>query len=241
MFVYFIYFLVFFLRFSSSFLELFVFLRFSLILIEDKAERLQLLQKPPLKAPAHLSLSGPIRDNPHTSENSRSLWQVLGSVWGVGSDILFPLQPLPLPIPTNPPGRPTREGLISVHFGSVRLRLAPFGSVSGLFRVRFRGVGWVVVGSVRGAYVREKNITRVGFPRKIAGKFRQKCWRIFPEAPKLFFQEPKQELESCPSMNKAPKRLSNRQREKKKIGEKVQGATRLGATGPRASERQICL
>ena len=62
----------------------------------------------------------------------------------------------------NPPGRPTREGLISVHFGSVWLR---FGSVSGLFRLRFRSVsgvlGGVVVGSVRGASVREKNITNL--------------------------------------------------------------------------------
>ena len=36
--------------------------------------------------------------------------------------------------------------MISVHFGSVWLRLAPFrvcsGSVSGPFRVRFGGVGW---------------------------------------------------------------------------------------------------
>ena len=67
---------------------------------------------------------------------------------GYYSDILFPLQPPPLPIPTNPPGRPTREGLISVHFGSVWLRSAPFGSVwlcfgsvPGPFRVRFGGVG----------------------------------------------------------------------------------------------------
>ena len=65
------------------------------------------------------------------------------------SDILFLLQPPPLPIPTNPPGRPTREGLISVHFGSVWLRSAPFGSVwlrfgsvPGPFRVCFGGVGW---------------------------------------------------------------------------------------------------
>ena len=82
----------------------------------------------------------------------------------VSSDILFPLQPPPLPIPTNPPGRPTREGLISVHFGSVWLRSAPFGSVSGLFRIRFGSVsgvlGGVVVGSVKGASVREKNITK---------------------------------------------------------------------------------
>ena len=79
------------------------------------------------------------------------------------SDILFPLQPPPLPIPTNPPSRPTREGWISVHFGSVWLRSAPFGSVW----LRFGSVsgvlggvlGGVVVGSARGASVREKNIT----------------------------------------------------------------------------------
>ena len=92
-----------------------------------------------------------------------------------GSDILFPLQPPPLPIPTNPPGRPTREGLISVHFGSVRLRSAPFGSVSGLFRVRFGSVsgvlGGVVAGSARGASVREKNITIQG---AVAGKLHHK-------------------------------------------------------------------
>ena len=61
----------------------------------------------------------------------------------------FSLQPPPPPIPTNPPGRPTPEGLISVHFGSISVRfgsvwlcLAPFrvcfGSVSG----PFRGAGW---------------------------------------------------------------------------------------------------
>ena len=55
----------------------------------------------------------------------------------------FPYNPHPPPpISTNPPGRPTREDLIPVHFGSVWLRSGPFGSVSGLFRVRFGGVGW---------------------------------------------------------------------------------------------------
>ena len=65
-----------------------------------------------------------------------------------GSDFLFPLQPPPPPIPTNPPGRPTQSacfGPFRLRFGpfvSVWLRLAPFrvcfGSVSG----PFRGVGW---------------------------------------------------------------------------------------------------
>ena len=47
----------------------------------------------------------------------------------LGSDFLFPLQHPTPPIPTNPPGCPTREGLISVHFGSVWFRPGPFGSV----------------------------------------------------------------------------------------------------------------
>ena len=69
------------------------------------------------------------------------------------SDFLFP----PPPHPDKPPGRPTPESLIWVHFGSVlRVRLGPFqlcfGSVSG----PFRGVGW---GRGEGASVREKNIT----------------------------------------------------------------------------------
>ena len=80
------------------------------------------------------------------------------------TDVLFPLQPPPPPIPTNPPGHPTREGLTSVHFGSNWLRSGPFGSVLAPFRVRFGSVSGpldgVGVGSVRGASVREKNITR---------------------------------------------------------------------------------
>ena len=68
----------------------------------------------------------------------------------------------PPPIPTNPPGRSTREGLIlpvrlrAGPFGSVWLR---FGSVSGPFRVSFGVLGGVGVGSGRGASVREKNFT----------------------------------------------------------------------------------
>ena len=84
--------------------------------------------------------------------------------------IYFSLTTPPPQLADKPPGGPTRERLISVHFGSVWLRfgsvwlrLAPFrvcfGSVSG----PFRGVGWgrggVGVGSGRGAFAREKNIT----------------------------------------------------------------------------------
>ena len=54
------------------------------------------------------------------------------------SDFLFPLQP---PTPPPPIPKPTREGLISIRFGSVRVRLAPFGSVSGPFRLRFGVLG----------------------------------------------------------------------------------------------------
>ena len=65
------------------------------------------------------------------------------------SDFLFPLQPPPSP-GRQTPGGPTREGLISVHFGSISAPFGsrfgsvsgPFGSVSGLFRGPFRGVGW---------------------------------------------------------------------------------------------------
>ena len=69
----------------------------------------------------------------------------------------------PPPSRQTPPSCPTREGLISVHFGSVWLH---FGSVwlrSGPFRLRFGSVSGplsgVGVGSGRGASVREKNIT----------------------------------------------------------------------------------
>ena len=103
--------------------------------------------------------------DPHAEEWHRSEHSS-GCISHLGSDILFPLQPPTPPHPDTPPGRPTREGLISVHFGSVWLRSAPFGSVWGLFRVRFGSVsgvlGVVVVGSVRGASVREKNITTLG-------------------------------------------------------------------------------
>ena len=83
------------------------------------------------------------------------------------SDFLFPLQPPPPPSHKKKTGRPTPESLFSVHFGSVlvcfgsvwvRLGLC-FGSVSGLFRVRFGVLGGVRVGSGRGTSAREKNIT----------------------------------------------------------------------------------
>ena len=64
------------------------------------------------------------------------------------SDFLFTLQPTPPPpIPTNPPAVSPRE----LDFGSIsapfRLRLAPFGSVLGLFWVRFGSVSRCWVGS----------------------------------------------------------------------------------------------
>ena len=63
----------------------------------------------------------------------------------------FPYNRHPAPIPTKTPGRPTPENLISVHFRSVsapfRVRLTPFGSVSGLLRVRFGSVSGCWVGS----------------------------------------------------------------------------------------------
>ena len=56
----------------------------------------------------------------------------------------FPLQPHPPPYPDKPPGCPTPESLISVHFGSVWLCLAPFRVCFGSFSgpLKFRGVGW---------------------------------------------------------------------------------------------------
>ena len=62
------------------------------------------------------------------------------------SDFLFPLQPPHPPYPDKPPAHPTTNGLISVHFGSV-WPSAPFGSVSGLFRVRFGSISGCWVGS----------------------------------------------------------------------------------------------
>ena len=63
------------------------------------------------------------------------------------SDFLFPLQPPHTPYPGKPPAHPTPKSLISVHFGSVWLRLGSvwlrFGSVLGPFRVRFGVLGGV--------------------------------------------------------------------------------------------------
>ena len=75
------------------------------------------------------------------------------------SDFIFPLQPPP------PTGRqtPRRSHPRALDFGPFRLRFGSvwlrFGSVSGSFRVRFGVLGGVGVGSGRGAFVREKNIT----------------------------------------------------------------------------------
>ena len=76
---------------------------------------------------------------------------------GLFSDFPFPLQPPTPHHPDKPPGRPTPESLISVHFGSVWVL---FGCVSGPFWVHFGVLGGVGVRSGRGASVREKNITR---------------------------------------------------------------------------------
>ena len=48
------------------------------------------------------------------------------------------------------------RGLVSVHFGSVWLCLAPFRSVSGLSRVRFGVLGVVGAGSGRGGFCKGK-------------------------------------------------------------------------------------
>ena len=60
------------------------------------------------------------------------------------------------PYPDKPrPSHPEKLdfGPFRLRFGSLWLR---FGSVSGLFRVRFRVLGGVAVGSGRGASLREK-------------------------------------------------------------------------------------
>ena len=65
-------------------------------------------------------------------------------------DFFFLTTPTPPPVPTNPPGHPTPEGLILVHFSSFSIR---FGSV--WLRLAFR--------VCFGASVREKNITTLIF------------------------------------------------------------------------------
>ena len=75
-----------------------------------------------------------------------------------GSDFLFPYNPHPPPPhPDNPPLPSHPRGL---DFGPFRLCLAPFGSV---WRGSVSGPFWGCwVGLVRGASVREKNITKLG-------------------------------------------------------------------------------
>ena len=55
-------------------------------------------------------------------------------------------------------------GPFRLRLAPFRLRLTPFGSVSGPFRVCFGSVSGCWVGSGRGAFVREKNITNLLFP-----------------------------------------------------------------------------
>ena len=83
-----------------------------------------------------------------------------GSIWLSWLVIFFfPYNPPPHP-ENPPPARPTRGGLISVHFGSVWLRSGPFWLRLAPFRVCVGSVSGCWVGSGRGASsVREKNIT----------------------------------------------------------------------------------
>ena len=71
------------------------------------------------------------------------LWIWPQLLQGQSSDFLFLLQPPPPPPhPDKPLGRPNPKSLISVDFGSVSVR---FGSVwlrLAPFRVRFGSVGW---------------------------------------------------------------------------------------------------
>ena len=80
----------------------------------------------------------------------------------------FPYNPDPSPSRQTPPGRPTRKGLISVHFGPVWLRSAlfgsvwlRFGSVPGPFRVRFGSIGWGRGGVGERGFCKGKNITKL--------------------------------------------------------------------------------
>ena len=66
-----------------------------------------------------------------------------GSPFGKNTGVVIFFFPYNLPPPDRPPGHPTPESLISVHFGSVS---GPFGPVSGQFRVRF----WVRFGVLGG-------------------------------------------------------------------------------------------
>ena len=60
------------------------------------------------------------------------------------SDFIFPYNPHPRPSRQTPPGSPTPESLISVHFGSVWLRSGPFELRSAPFRVGFGSVSAVL-------------------------------------------------------------------------------------------------
>ena len=77
----------------------------------------------------------------------------------------FSLTTPPPPIRTKPPRLSHPRGpdfgplKFSAPFGSVRVRLAPFGSVSGLFWARCGSVSGCWVGSGRVASASEKNIT----------------------------------------------------------------------------------
>ena len=86
------------------------------------------------------------------------------------SDFLFPLQPPPPLLRQTPRPVPPRKAWFRLHFGSVWLRLAPFGSVSALFRVRFGSVSGPWVGSGKGASVREKTITNLSAHHMLPGK-----------------------------------------------------------------------
>ena len=110
------------------------------------------------------------------------------------SDILFPLQPPPLPTPTNPPRPSHPRGL---DFGPFRLRLAPFGSVwlcLAPFRVCSGSVsgvlGGVVVGLVRGASVREKNITTLSSLFSAFSNLKVSAWAWgLPDSSTLWYHE----------------------------------------------------
>ena len=75
------------------------------------------------------------------------------------SEFLFPLQPPPPTIPTNPPAVPPQRAWfrsVSGPFGCLGPFWVCFGSVSGPFRVRFGVLGGVGMGSGKGGSVRER-------------------------------------------------------------------------------------
>ena len=95
---------------------------------------------------------------------------------GLGSNFLFPYNPHPHPSRQTPRPSHPRAWFRPIS-GPFRLRLGPFGSVSGLFQVRFGSASVLGGVRVRGFSVREKNITRLGpqwasdFPRLVVGNF----------------------------------------------------------------------